>query len=508
MDYPKISIKWKITKVLNSNLLIQKSNLLFNISPNTGLYNQFGISLNHSYVPQVLKPTIIYHQAIKKNLLTKLNTRIDDKKYPYSIYVPDLNAKVILNIKIRLFQPNYLSLTVTVSDLPGSLNATQLINYQKLSQHKPIHDIIKWTIHMVETLNHKDFNSLQPFGYNSTPIVHLEGVCLLWAFQDHINENISKYIGILIRNGNYETMDNKIQKVILEKNKEHNLKDIQERFLIDKQGILYISPTETKIHKQKKATLFHKSNDLFEIAKVFREYLKDYPSFRIRNEDLADFFFYKIRTWIEMPEVVFEHSEAQKNIWKLLIKELELKAFMQSAMKSTTLQIIENKSRVFDQYLIGWWNENDFSLLLSNKIKEEKIQEMEENISNKAPNTVLMRDQYNINQAGAVGPKASAKDMTFNQIWNENKNDIDLSVLGKELHKLRTELKKEASEPEPEPDHDISIGAIASAESSAREGNGPKTLEYLSKTGKWALDFATKIGIPVATEALKKAIGL
>jgi len=81
---------------------------------------------------------------------------------------------------------------------------------------------------------------------------------------------------------------------------------------------------------------------------------------------------------------------------------------------------------------------------------------------------------------------------------------IDLSVLAKELAKLRTELKKEASEP----DHDISIGTIASAESSAREGNGPKTFEYLSKTGKWAIDVATKIGVPVATEALKKAIGL
>ena len=112
-------------------------------------------------------------------------------------------------------------------------------------------------------------------------------------------------------------------------------------------------------------------------------------------------------------------------------------------------------------------------------------------------------NQYNIGQAGAVGQGAHAHDMTF-QTWNENKNDIDLSVLAKELAKLRTELKKEASEP----DHDISIGAIASAENSAREGNGPKTFEYLSKTGKWALDVATKIGVPVATEVLKKVIGL
>lgn len=502
MDCLKISLVWKITKVLKSNLVIQENNLLFNISPNTGLYNRLGISLNHSYVPKILRPTIIYHQAIKKRLVS--NIKIDEKKFPYSIFIPDLNTKVTLNIKIRLFPLNILSLTVTVSDLPGSLDANQLINYQKLSQHKPIHDIIQWTIHMAETLNHNNYNPLQSCAYNSTPIVNLEGVCLPEVFQDHINENISKYIGILIRNANYETINGKIQEKIIEKNHEHNLNYPQEHLLIDNKGSLYINSIETKIHSQKKTTLFFKSIDLFEIAKVFREYLVNYPSFRVQNEDLADFFFYKIRPWIETPEVIFGHSLFQKHLWELLIIEFGLKANMKSVMKSTTPQIIETKSRCFDQYLIGWWNKNDFALLLSNEINEEKTKEMEKNISDKAPNTINMRDQYYINNAVAVGPRAHAHDIKFNQIWNENKNDIDLSVLAKELAKLRIELKKEGSEP----DHDISIGAIASAESSAREGDGQKTLEYLSKTGKWALDVATKIGVPVATEALKKAIGL
>ena len=110
-----------------------------------------------------------------------------------------------------------------------------------------------------------------------------------------------------------------------------------------------------------------------------------------------------------------------------------------------------------------------------------------------------MRDQYKAGQVGAMGPGAHAHDITFNQIWNENKDDIDLQALAFELSKLRLKLKEEASEPE----HDSSIGAIASAESYAKKGDGPKVLEYLSKAGKWALDTATKIGVPVATEALK-----
>jgi hypothetical protein len=44
--------------------------------------------------------------------------------------------------------------------------------------------------------------------------------------------------------------------------------------------------------------------------------------------------------------------------------------------------------------------------------------------------------------------------------------------------------------------------------SPAKEGNGPKALEYLKMAGKWALDKASKIGLSVAAAALKAALGL
>jgi HEAT repeat protein len=117
---------------------------------------------------------------------------------------------------------------------------------------------------------------------------------------------------------------------------------------------------------------------------------------------------------------------------------------------------------------------------------------------------LYMGDKYTAGQVGAQGHKAHAHDLTFNQIWNQVGDRINLSELAEELAELRLKLKKDAIEPE----HDISIGAIASAESSAKNGNGPETLEFLSKAGKWALDVAIKIGVPVATEALKTASGL
>ena len=52
------------------------------------------------------------------------------------------------------------------------------------------------------------------------------------------------------------------------------------------------------------------------------------------------------------------------------------------------------------------------------------------------------------------------------------------------------------------------MGAVASAVVVAKHGQGSKALEYLSKTGKWVLDVATKIGTTVAAAAIKESLGI
>jgi hypothetical protein len=73
-----------------------------------------------------------------------------------------------------------------------------------------------------------------------------------------------------------------------------------------------------------------------------------------------------------------------------------------------------------------------------------------------------------------------------------------------ELPTLRHAMKERASEPE----HDIAIGAIAQAEASAAEGDKTKAVSFLSKAGKWTLDVAQSIGVPVAAALLESAMGL
>lgn len=76
-----------------------------------------------------------------------------------------------------------------------------------------------------------------------------------------------------------------------------------------------------------------------------------------------------------------------------------------------------------------------------------------------------------------------------------------------ELEKLRTALLPKAQTPE----HYAAIGAIASAEIAAKEGDASKVSQILSALGaggKWTLDVAKEIGVPVVIEVLKKAVGL
>ncbi len=116
-------------------------------------------------------------------------------------------------------------------------------------------------------------------------------------------------------------------------------------------------------------------------------------------------------------------------------------------------------------------------------------------------------DEFNVSgQAGAVGPNAHAHDMTFNQkIGTQLENSVDLLQLADELSKLRQEMMKESTE---KIEQIISVGEIAKAEQAAKSKDATKVAEYLKSAGKWALDIASKIGVPIAIEALKRAMGI
>lgn len=116
----------------------------------------------------------------------------------------------------------------------------------------------------------------------------------------------------------------------------------------------------------------------------------------------------------------------------------------------------------------------------------------------------MSNDNYEIGQAGAVGPGSHAHDMTFNQVWDKSSKNIDLSELSKELTKLRGELSSKATKPE----HYVALGEVAAAEKAANEGDGATTMKHLKKAGEWVWDVATKAGVGIAIAAAKTALGI
>ena len=115
-----------------------------------------------------------------------------------------------------------------------------------------------------------------------------------------------------------------------------------------------------------------------------------------------------------------------------------------------------------------------------------------------------MGDKYTAGQVGAMGPQAHAHDVNFHQVNAQQLGYLDLQTLAAELATLRREMQRTAVEAE----QAIAIGQIAAAEAAAQKGDANGVSGHLKSAGKWAFDVATKVGVSVASEAIKKSLGM
>jgi hypothetical protein len=57
-------------------------------------------------------------------------------------------------------------------------------------------------------------------------------------------------------------------------------------------------------------------------------------------------------------------------------------------------------------------------------------------------------------------------------------------------------------------EQDQAIGEIANAEQAAKSGDGPRAIKHLKNAGQWVLNVSTNLGTNIATELIKKSMGL
>lgn len=116
-----------------------------------------------------------------------------------------------------------------------------------------------------------------------------------------------------------------------------------------------------------------------------------------------------------------------------------------------------------------------------------------------------MRDQYNAQQAGIVGPNARVTNMTvFQNAWEGLNSSVDLPLLATELEQLRNVAKSRSTDIQ----HDEDLLNLRKAEEAAKEKDGSKVMEYLSKTSEWLLGIAKEITVEVAVKAITASAGL
>jgi hypothetical protein len=115
---------------------------------------------------------------------------------------------------------------------------------------------------------------------------------------------------------------------------------------------------------------------------------------------------------------------------------------------------------------------------------------------------LVMGDQYRVEQAAAVGPQSMAIAESFSQ--SNLRSGIDLQALALELATLREAVVSQVKSA----DEAIAYGALAEGEKAAQEGDTAALEGALRRAGKWILDKAIAIGVPLAVEALRRARGI
>lgn len=362
-----VGLTWLITTTLKLEPATHPNNVFFNNSPNPGLFNQFGMSAITAYLPTLLSPTVAFHQALAKLIFRRLGVEPQQKRFPYRIMISEGYGEVSVNFSIRLFPPNILSIAIRVSDITFDGDYGDLIAYQDLRSHEAISFIARCIAGMVSSPDHKNFepSNLLP----SRPSTKL--VDASWSrrgFSKSINQDLSKFIGILIHHPDYNAMSSTILDDIIEKNKAHNAEHTDKLLLIDKQGLLLLSPTDVELEAPKR---LRRTEDLYQIALAIDNFLTQYPVQRLVNEDLADFYFHLIIPLLRNPDTLLNRSVSNRFRWKLIANELGFPDRL-DAIDNSYLTAVEEKNLAFAAVANEWWRITDLPSLVSEEVYAAK----------------------------------------------------------------------------------------------------------------------------------------
>jgi len=357
-------IVWKVVASLGADALAPRdlAGRFFNSSVNTGLYRQFGLPLKQAYIPLCLKPNTAYDDRIRR-LARMKGYKFNEVKLPYILEIPEL-GNCRLSLQFRIFPPNIASLTVKLKLLDKNLSDVafdSLFKYRNPRSIPRVHDVITWSLGLIGSAATEQaapaISTRLYNGFHFANVAPPQDIPAYWA------SNKRRMVGLLIGNKKYEEMRDEIIARVLQRCEDLNLKTTSEWLLVNKQGVVFISPSENHydyMHRRR----FAQTMDLAEIGLVFREFLDStYPERRRGQEGFLDYIYRIILAWIIQPEAIFNISYSNRLLWQLLASELSLseKLTLTQAQNPWLQQEIERASTYFAQYADHWWEAPSFA---------------------------------------------------------------------------------------------------------------------------------------------------
>jgi hypothetical protein len=356
-------IAWKIVASLAVDALTPEdlAGRFFNSSVNTGLYGQYSVPLKQAYIPLSLQPNTSYDDRIR-GLAKAKSYEFNAIKLPYTLEIPELGI-CRLSLRFRIFAPNIVSITARLKLLDQNLSAIpheSLFKYRNAKSLPHVYDVITWSLGLIGSAATE-----QVAPAISTRLCvgfHLADVGLAQDIPAYWESSKRQMVGLLIGVEAFAEMGDQIVSAVIQKCEELNLKSTSEHLLVNKQGVIFISPSSGHSYLYRRR--FAQAMDLAEIAMVFREFLDNtYPERRRGQEGFLDYTYRVILAWITQPEAILGISYSNRILWQHLSAEYTLapKLELTKAQNPWLQQEIESASTYFEQFASRWWESPSFA---------------------------------------------------------------------------------------------------------------------------------------------------
>lgn len=355
------NLQWKVVASIGRTVTTPAGvgTLAFEAQPSPRLYLQLGVPVINSYVPLVLEPTATLHQLLR-NKLEILGHHQTAKKPPFQLTIPGLGV-CPFHMRVRLYAPNIVVVTFRLdikSDMNIESDFADLVSWRSLDTLEVIKNICQLVIGVIDSGSHK-----HPTGgirFRTLPACHLTLPANSDALPQFVDQKQRFIAALLLGVKRPQGMSLSLIDSALKLNEELNKKLENEALLLNKQGVLHLTPND--VPENSYADRFGRMTNLVEIGFVFQKFLSEYRGIRKCAEDFADYIFMRIREWLDHPAAIFAESYTNRLAWEVIAHEFQLREKLAIiAGNPAVAEVIIAKREALESVADNWWDKPEFA---------------------------------------------------------------------------------------------------------------------------------------------------